>query len=78
MPDSSERIARLEIQQENSDSRTGVIETKLDNLAASITRIENKMARMGGFFAGITFAFSVIGAGVAAALDLLYRRFTNT
>lgn len=69
-----ERIAKLEVAQENSNSDITEMKELVTHMKETLDIINRRMARMGGFIAGVSFVFGLIGTCAAFFIDVLVHR----
>lgn len=67
----NERVTRLETRADNQEEIMEDIGISLRELKTSVRNIETRLTRQGGFIAGLTFAFTMIGGALFAGLKLI-------
>jgi hypothetical protein len=67
-PSDRERIAKLETTQEHQEGKIEDVVDRLDSLDAKVGKILETMQSHAGFFQGVIFTFSIIGALIGAVI----------
>ncbi len=72
-----ERLMALEVNQKHQDGKIVDVVERLDSLDDKVGRILEAMEKHSGFFHGIIFSFSIIGALIGAFSDKLWKMFNT-
>jgi ribulose kinase len=71
-----ERLVKVETVQENQDRMIEDVVDRLDSLDTKVGKILEKMEKHSGFFHGVIFAFSIIGALIGAFSAEIWKKLT--
>jgi hypothetical protein len=72
-----ERIAVVETEVKQHTSKIDKLEATLEKIEGDVSAIRIKMEKNISFIGGISFAFSLLGAGAAVILEPLLRRWSE-
>jgi hypothetical protein len=72
-----DRIVKLETRQDYQDDRIHDVVDRLDSLDDKVGKILETMQKSRGFFNGVIFAFSILGAAVGTFAGEIWHRLAG-